>query len=494
MQKLSLIILGAAGYMGSTAVKCLPKLKAEFSRIVIDQENLLLVDPYFGKDTDGRARRLSEFENVLGFAPSTVTNMQFVYPYVWGVHVANSQQPILFYDASPNEFHYGHLIEIAGYNAPNVYYLGEKPIILDLQELYAARKAPDTFEFYCELIETENPVFKKTREYIQSEQLEVTKIWMWRAGPSAMKKIFGQDRPGVMGGAVEDKALHDFSITLGLLGGINAVKKISESKMKFSGESYLCPTQRAVFEGIPSFVGMSNTDIFKPWSIDCDENGFHRSRFPADSFARLDCQWDLGARTVSATYLFSWAGMLGTQDENELSEVWKQHFGMKLPVGRQPIVGDGLAAAHTTTLEEVRIAILRCTDQNGCEKWICCNFLAKSIYRDVSRFSKVYDNQKRLLGNLYEDSSNGGSEIKTENLADVLIKVLKACFDRTKLDDIGKPATLFVHELLLHTQRQRREAIRKRLEQTGASWWDEAYEQSLNLIKQKIKSANRMMD
>ena len=81
-----------------------------------------------------------------------------------------------------------------------------------------AERGADGHAVFCDFIELVNPVFETVRGFVAENSLSIQELWLWRAGSSAIKKAVVCDRDGVMGGAVEDKALHDFSISVGLLG------------------------------------------------------------------------------------------------------------------------------------------------------------------------------------------------------------------------------------------------------------------------------------
>jgi hypothetical protein len=479
--RVALVILGAVGYMGMNGVRSVAALNRFLGWPLIGKENLLLLDTDLDKPTPSHG--WAEAECVLGFKPRAVSESRYLRPYLWGLRVSAETAPIIIYDATPTTFHNGHLTQVAEYDDPNLFYLGEKPIFVDLHDLDNARRSSSNCRFFCELIETENPVFRHVLDYLNSNHLRIEEIWLWRAGASAIKKSIGADRQGVMGGAIEDKSLHDLSITLGWLGGPSQiVRPPSEEELVVEGCENLCPSDRAVLLEEASLLSMDNTRIAPFCNLSLVENGFDRQACPADAMTSIQFDWQLPYGRVPAHYLFSWKGVTESQYELPFRTKWASICNLELPIGSSVETGslEGIGGPFSAVVRELRIGMIRCSGAAG-EQWIVANFLAKNADSEIRRFAKAFGPDKRQLAAIYEDQPGTAAQglVKTDNLCDIFKTLFTCALGRGEARYIGRESTLLVHEVMLKSQRKLRTGIRAAVSASGSDWWEAAFRSSL---------------
>src|SRR5579871_1043308 len=299
-QKITFLVLGAVGYMGMNGIRTLQRLNRLVGTDVFDRERFLAVDLDLARAEARRRPEWQEIATLLGQGPHAIAEFHHARPFLWGLRTADPQGWVIIYDATPSIFHNGHLVQIAADRDPRVIYLGEKPIFTALSDLQAARRFSPECKCYCDLIETESPVFRGVTQYLQEERSQVERLWMWRAGSGALRKALRADREVVFGGALEDKALHDFSITLGWLGGPAAVRVIPPERIRIENGQCFCLSDRAMLLREPSLLSMNNGLIASFRHIPTLGRDFHRDRFPADVVTAVECDWVLEGRTVPA--------------------------------------------------------------------------------------------------------------------------------------------------------------------------------------------------
>jgi hypothetical protein len=487
--KIAFVVLGGVGYMGMNGIRTLHRLNRVLGARVFDPERLLVVDLDFSRPDARRRPEWQEMTELLGARPHAISEFHHARPFLWGLRMADPRCWVVIYDATPSIFHNGHLVQIAADRDPRTLYLGEKPIFTALSDLEAARHFPAPCNFYCDLIETESPVFRGVAQYLQEERLRVERVWMWRAGSGALRKALRADREVVFGGALEDKALHDFSITLGWLGGAAALRAIPQIRVQNGHE--FCLSDRAVLFREPSLLSMNNGLISSFQHIPTAGRDFHRDRFPADVVTAVDCDWPLAGRTVPTSYLFNWVGVTGSAWERNFRQRWRSVAPLELPIGeaceRKHV--EELGRSFECDVQEVRAAILQCTGRRG-RQTILCNFLGKEAFPGLRRFAKVFGEPGKLLCNIYEDPRPRASAAKLENLADIFKRIVLELKDGTPAEHIGREATLLTHEVMLRAHEQLRRNVQREMEKAGDSrWWQEVYPRSAALFAQRIRSA-----
>ena len=487
--KIAFVVLGGVGYMGMNGIRTLHRLNRVLGSRVFDPERLLVVDLDFSRPDARRRPEWQEMTELLGARPHAIAEFHHARPFLWGLRMADPRCWVVIYDATPSIFHNGHLVQIAADRDPRTLYLGEKPIFTALSDLEAARHFPPQCNFYCDLIETESPVFRGVAQYLETERLRVEKLWMWRAGSGALRKALRADREVVFGGALEDKSLHDLSITLGWLGGAGAVRAVPEIRVS-NGHDF-CLSDRAVLYREPSLLSMNNGLISSFQHIPTLGRDFHRDRFPADVVTAVDCAWPLAGRTVPASYLFSWVGVTGSGWERDFRQRWRDVAALELPIGQacESKHIPELGRSFECDVQEVRAAILQCAGRRG-RQTILCNFLGKEAFPGLRRFAMAFGEQGKLLHNIYEDPRARAGAAKLEDLADIFKRIIRELKGQAPAEHMGREATLLTHEVMLRAHEQLRRNVQSELEKTGDSrWWQQIYPRSAALYAQRIRPA-----
>jgi hypothetical protein len=487
--KIAFVVLGGVGYMGMNGIRTLHRLNRVLGRRVFDPERLLVVDLDLARPDSRRRPEWQEMAALLGARPHAIAEFHHARPFLWGLRMADPRCWVVIYDATPSIFHNGHLVQIAADRDPHTVYLGEKPIFTALSDLEAARHFPPECNFLCDLIETESPVFHGVAQYLEEERLHVERLWMWRAGSGALRKALRADREVVFGGALEDKALHDFSITLGWLGGSAVVRGVSAIRVQ-NGHDF-CLSDRAVLFREPSLLSMNNGLISSFQHIPALGRDFHRDRFPADVVTAVDCDWMLPGRTLPASYLFSWVGVTGSAWERHFRQRWRDVAALELPIGqaREAKYIEDLGRSFECDVQEVRAAIVQCAGRRG-RQTILCNFLGKEAFPGLRRFAKAFGEPGKLLRNIYEDPRPRAGAAKLEDLADIFKRIVQELKGGARAGHIGRDATLLTHQVMLRAHEQLRHNMQRELEKAGNSrWWQDVYPRSAALFAQRIRPA-----
>jgi hypothetical protein len=487
--KIAFVVLGGVGYMGMNGIRTLHRLNRVLGSRVFDPERLLVVDLDLARPDARRRPEWQEMTALLGGRPHAIAEFHHARPFLWGLRMADPRCWVVIYDATPSIFHNGHLVQIAADRDPRTLYLGEKPIFTALSDLEAARHFPAQCNFYCDLIETESPVFRGVAKYLEEERLRVERLWMWRAGSGALRKALRADREVVFGGALEDKALHDLSITLGWLGGAAAVRAIPEIHVQ-NGHDF-CLSDRAVLFREPSLLSMNNGLISSFQHIPTAGRDFHRDRFPADVVTAVDCAWPLAGRIVPASYLFSWVGVTGSAWERDFRQRWRDVAALELPIGTacEAKYIEDLGRSFECDVQEVRVAILHCAGRGG-RQTILCNFLGKEAFPGLRRFAKAFGESGKLLCNIYEDPRPRAGAGKLEDLADIFKRIFQELKGGPPAEHIGREAALLTHEVMLRAHEHLRRNVQREMEKAGDSrWWQEVYPRSAALFAQRIRAA-----
>lgn len=488
--KIAFVVLGGVGYMGMNGLRTLHHLNHTLGEKVFDPERLLVVDLDLARPDGRRRPEWQEMAALLGQRPHAIAEFHHARPFLWGLRMADPQCWVVIYDATPSIFHNGHLVQIAADRDARTIYLGEKPIFTALSDLEAARHFPAQCNFYCDLIETESPVFRAVEQYLAEERLQVERLWMWRAGSGGLRKALRADREVVFGGALEDKALHDFSITLGWLGGAAAVRELPRERIRVENGQYFCLSDRAVLFQEPGLLSMNNGLITSFEHIPTLGRDFHRDRFPADVVTAVNCEWVLGERTVPASYLVSWVGLTGSAWEQEFQQRWRSVAALELPIGqaRESKQVSEAETAFECDVQEVRAAVVQCAGQQG-RQTILCNFLGKETFPGLRRFAKAFGERGQMRHNIYEDPRPRPGAAKLEDLGDIFKRIIQEIEGRARAQHIGREATLLTHELMLQAHENLRRRVRREMEDSGdsARWWQQAYKRSAELFARHIR-------
>jgi hypothetical protein len=502
MEEIGFIVLGALGYQGKLGLHAVAKLRDRFSPQNITPRLIAFIDPAISRELRSEAKQnhwdhLADVHGLFGYVPRIDADLESIGAHITTFSTTKPNHPVVIYDASPSITHFENLRYIANVQTEgnfNILYIGEKPIFIDpgddnrsgdsdIQDQvdFARHSLPSTFKLFCELVELENPVFKTAREIITEQNLEIEEIWLWRAGSSALKKIAGVDRAGVMGGAIEDKSLHDFSITVGLIGPSEIdVAGFSNVEISCDGVENLCLSREAALGVERSFLARSNH------TVSIDEIDLHfRHRFPADACSRLEFSWPLrSGRHIKAHYLFSWIGRTNAPIEFDFVQQFEQ-YGVDLPVGRKDYPD------HVE--EEIRAAVISCQRKDGSKVSILCNFLFKEDYctrdRRLERFVKIVEN-----GQLSKEESRLSTdaatyaEVKADDMSGLFESVVRCGLGGTDYGNVlsGREMTLLTHKALLLCQRAVRKSFSSRLSSPDSrEWLAQAFTRSKELIATK---------
>lgn len=492
-RRIGFIILGACGYMGGTALVGFPLLFKKLQKIKVDVNLLYLVDPAKGFDWD---KILNWCEKKLGYLPGIYRKIKDALHSIRFFHNSTIKLfPIIIYDASPTPAHYHNLSEIISQNN-NLFYLGEKPLVLDPNQIKDLKKLPPDYNFFCELIETENPVFKKTKQYIVNNNLKIKKLSFWRAGGSGIKKAICAGRPGIAGGALIDKAPHDFSITIGLLepneikefDGTDTGSRVNEADIHhfiIAPEFFLEKEQRLFLDA----TNHSNEQIEIDYLKD-------RSKLSADGLFSTSVRWKRrdGLGDVQADYLFSWIGYKGYPDESRAHPKEKEFIsrlnqlgfhqkdwlviaeekGPKTFSGPPDFKEDTKSARCICRIEEVRIGIIECD-----KKTIVCNFLTK--YGQLCRYAYAVNTKGEREPIYKEKPEQDYSRLKGQDLMAVFFAVSKACLETGNARHIARKASLLTHQAMLKAQTH---ALDKLKPSVNSS---DCFDKSLPIFKARIK-------
>ena len=488
--KIAFVVLGAVGYMGMNGIRALRQINPLLGMKVFDPGRLLAVDLDLARPKARRRPEWREIATLLGQRPHALGELHHARSFLWGLRTADPQCWVIIYDATPSIFHNGHLVQIAADRDARTVYLGEKPIFTSLSDLQAARNFPPDCKFYCDLIETESPVFRGVTEYLQEERLQVERLWMWRAGSGALRKTLRADLEVVFGGALEDKALHDFSITLGWLGGSAAVREVPQERIRVQNGHHFCLSDRAVLFREPGLLSMNNGRIASFEPIPTLGRDFHRDRFPADVLTEVNCEWALAERTVPASYLVSWVGTTGSAWEQEFQRRWREVAPLELPIGqaRETRHIDELERSFECDVQEVRAAIVQCSGRRG-PQTILCNFLGKEAFPGLRRFAKALGENGQPLRNIWQDPPTRAGAAKLEDLADIFKRIIQDITGEANTEHIGREATLLTHELMLRAHEELRRNVLREQEKAGdARWWETVYPRSAALFSERIRT------
>lgn len=469
-KRVGFVILGAGGYMGINALKVMRDLLPELSKEGVEAKLLCLAEPFTRHWVAIAENHPPDHSQLLIF-PNLDEILEKLEPAV----LRDAEDfPIIFYDASPTSMHYPNL-ELLYQEASDKHrsysYFGEKPIFLDKKHIdHAQKRFKSGFHFFCELIETENPVFREVEKYLKDHRdLRIERVWMWRAGSSGVKKAIGADRPGVQGGALLDKSAHDLSITVGWLDPNKivraAIRDATAHKLLIAPEYY--------FKQTTSVLSTANgylTDI----NIDLE----HRSRLPADGLFSMDVTWELAdQRSIPAHYIFSWMGVTeGVQeipiinmldgfglrrDEWLLDEGWVVGPNDE-EVSRLNLTDPPRYAAH---VREARVGVLECRDGDQ-TVYIVCNFLSQKERKDgadaggsasarIHRFARIYRSKggKYDAESLYEERAEKSYNLfKQDDMVKIFKRVALHCLDEHEASCVSNRATLLIHEVMLEAQ------------------------------------------
>lgn len=123
---IGLVIVGAAGYRGKSALEMLPKLSADVKAQGINLELVCLAEAR----EESRAELADYLSTRLACSRPVVGTLIEAIPYAlrW-LAEGQDQRKLIVYDAAPTAHHYLHLMTILPHSErEHIYYFGEKPL------------------------------------------------------------------------------------------------------------------------------------------------------------------------------------------------------------------------------------------------------------------------------------------------------------------------------------------------------------------------------
>jgi hypothetical protein len=488
-QSVGIIILGAGGYMGRNGIEALAPLRDRLLKSNIAIKFLCLAEP----EDDKRKAAIELCQECLNHPLLEANRLTEALQRLDGARTEESY-PVLIYDATPTTFHHGHLVAVHQRTDDTLFYLGEKPVLTDPKEIdHITLNFDEEFLFFCEFIETENPVFHAVRSYLTANpDLRVQDIWSWRAGCSGIKKAISIGRLGVEGGALEDKCLHDLSITVGVLG----VPNIKGAEVTAAQVHSLILHRDYYFnEGETTFLTVCNHStnserlereksegITLPSDqliVEMDD----QDAWPADGLLSMDISWNLkDGPPVRSKYLFSWVGFNELEQEAEFVDLMK-NLGFPLDpsmdefpdLDQTPRQWLDVSETHTyesdthryeAILKEIRITVLKCEWQ-GISKYIVCNFLAKYTSKRFAYVVEFIDGHPTVTDRLFVELDPASyNENKKNDLASILHNVVMQAFGHSRAELIDRHATLLTHDTMIRARERAYKDLRK-----DVSYW-----------------------
>lgn len=459
MNKCYFVVVGAGGWMGQNGINALPLIN----------KNTLATMHLFIVETKVNLWASIESSCVekLGLIPASTDKLRDVLTIISKFDAfLGKEHPVIIYDATPTSVHAANLLTVYEQEKVNTFYICEKPIFIDKIELENTRKQFNPqFNFFCDLIETENPVFKSVYKHIKDNNYKIKHMQFWRAGSTGIKKAVCADRDGIEGGALEDKSLHDLSMTVGFLG----VENIKNFTVQEANVHHLIVSKEFYFANqTQSLLGVRNTCV-----KEIDINFSNKNGFPADGLFSAKVLWNMNSdEVIPVDYVFSWVGYTRSQEElkfveklQELGFDEKQWLSLskieEAPTGEE--VKDSLCKntdkKFSVMVEEVRIGIIECENKLGEKITFVCNFLKNKESKGDVESSNKFNRYAWLISNqgrekIYEDHEGAGTyaDRKKGDLSSIFLTVLNHIFNDKKAVFIDRTPTLLIHDVMFQMQ------------------------------------------
>ena len=453
---IGLVILGAAGYRGKSALEMLPRLAAEERPKGI---NLDLVGVAEAKE-ESRAELADYLAAKFGSSLPVVGTLIEAIPYALSWLAAGQNRKLLVYDATPTAHHYLHLMTVLPHSErEHIYYFGEKPLFTrEGQVNFVAHHFPGE-TFFCEFIETENPAFRAAADFVRSEHFQIQRMSFWRASCIGVEIAVDDGRGGVEGGALLDKAPHDLSVSLGLVGP----RSVQNWSVRQARAHLLALHEDAFHLGTRSFLSVARAplhDISVPARIP--------EHFPADALTSFDVDLTLPeSRVIPASYVASWVGIQNTEPERLLSD---KLTGLGIR-SEEWLNSEGSLVSQNGQFhyenQEVRLGLVEGLLHNR-KVHLVLNLLAKFEGR---RFALLVGEDRRREMIFEEKNGRVYHESKEADLFAVFQRVVEHCAGLGCAEYVATGASLLVHQIMLN-------ALTKANEQLPFLDQDEAYRAS----------------
>lgn len=432
---IGLMILGAAGYRGKSALEMLPRLAAEERTNGI---NLELVGVSEARE-DSRTELADYIALQLGFSCPVVGTLVEAIPHAlrWLARGRN-ERILIVYDATPTAHHYLHLMTVLPHSErEHIYYFGEKPLFTKESEAdFVAHHFPGQ-TFFCEFIETENPVFRAANEFVRSEHFQIHQMSFWRASCMGVEIAAGNGRGGVEGGALLDKAPHDLSVSLGLVGP----RSVRNWSVKQAHTHLLALHEDAFRLGTRNFLSVARAplrDIRVPARIP--------EHLPADALVSFDVDLTLQeSRLIPASYVASWVGIQNTEPELLLSSKLAC-LGIDLHEWlNTEETQSSRNGKYRYVNQEVRLGLIEGLLDNR-KVHLILNLLAKFEGR---RFVHLIREDQRREIIFEEKDGRVYRESKEADAFAVFRRVVEHCAGLRCAEYVATGATLLVHQIML---------------------------------------------
>jgi len=425
--------------MGRNAIRALAYLR--------NNEQLLsgvLIDVFAVADIDQErlASAVAYFADLEEPAPRAFSNSDDAIRYIAYAASREPHSPVIIYDATPPQFRFQYFRMVydrwlESGRSLRLYFLGEKPFFTDSSQVEDVLRYDRDFQFFSDLIETENPVVRALRTYLRSENTAITSMSFWRADSTAVKRRLGIDRYGIMGGALLDQAPHDISVSVSLLGAHGLRYSVHDAELL-----------RLVTDADGRFLTCRNRFVDK-----YDTDLQHRSMWPADALSTVGIRWTTNEGIdVPADYLFSWIGRSGLNPEAEFgAKLVSQGFSFEQH--QHLIQWNATTDSLRGQIEELRLGLIQCSDRA-----IVCNFLSRS-HDDthLRRFGLVFKDGQLVESLPVDDRIMDApdEDIKHRDLAEMFRLVIASASGRDAVGAVerfGRHVTTLVHSVVLDAQ------------------------------------------
>lgn len=464
MHRLGIVVLGGDGYMAPNALGCLPRVK----RILAEEDSIdlqlaLVADiKYYHPNPEvanGARDRLErhfaainrcDFVDTADRAISRLTQDNSYREY----------DTLLIYDGTPTRFHDENLTRSLHSEIPNLYYMGEKPIVTDRASMPLLRRAATRTKFYCDFIEVCDPAVVMMKRFVEQNELRIQSMRFWRAGASGIKHLVGHEQKGVQGGAVLDKAPHDLSIAAMLLGA----EQILDVKVHDAKVFYLIPAvgesgDLTFLDGKNDFVNAEDANF----DLKSSDRG-DRLSIPADGLSQFHVNWSLkSGGEVESTFLVSWIGYTGQFPQAESHESEKAIVGALSDLGISEqfwLLRDtyeGRISSQRRIETQARIAIISAVTAASEPVVLVSNFLLHDVEHSgklMDRWVQVFWGKERRRLVIPVENADTYRQQKSVDLSNVFLSVIRDCCGRTPTPILGASGVVTVHEALLQAYDQ----------------------------------------
>jgi hypothetical protein len=441
-----IVIVGAAGDRGAAALEILPKLRAEESTRGINLELVCLAEA----KEDFHAGLRSKVAALLDSRCQVVGLLVEAIPYMlrW-LADGRGQRKLIVYDATPSIHHYMHLMSVLPHTErERIYYFGEKPLFTKQGQIEFIEGNFAGQTFFCDLIETENPAFRATSEFIRAERFNIQRMFFWRASCMGVSIAAGDGRGGVEGGALLDKVPHDLSVAVGLLGPRNLMRS-SVSQVR---AHLLTLHESALQQGRRSFLSVANTalqEIGSPVRLD--------EYWPAVALVSFDVDFTLpGNVGVSVSFIASWLGIQNTRPELSFCDKLAS-LGIDVKEwlnSENPRTSRNQRYRYVN--QEVRVALIEGL-LSGRKVHLVLNLLSKFEGR---RFVYLLSEDRQREVIFEEENVSSYHEKKDADLLRIFQRVVEHCAGLSPAENISTEVTLLVHKIMLSAATKANEQLR----------------------------------